>query len=100
MSSRGGVSAAERQIERFEQASFRTPMPKAKDQSSILQSEHGDCNRTIQPRLTTRSEISLIEDMKKLMKPSNVASMWFAKREPTGQVRSATLFSTTVLDRQ
>jgi hypothetical protein len=75
MSSHVGVSAAEQHIGRFEQASFRTPMPRAKDPLSILRSEHSDCNRKNKPRLITRSEILLIEVMKKLMKPSNVASM-------------------------
>jgi hypothetical protein len=41
-------------------------MPKARGQSSILQSENGDCTRRVQPRLIIRSEILLIEGMKEV----------------------------------
>jgi hypothetical protein len=41
-------------------------MPKARGQSSILQSENGDCTRSIQPRLIIRSEIFLIEGVKEV----------------------------------
>jgi hypothetical protein len=77
-------------------------MPKARGQSSILQSENGDCTRSIQPRLIIRSEILLIEGMKEVdeaIKNKQLSRDAFAKLVPSGQVRSAFLFSTTVLDR-